>query len=334
MKKIYFFPKTNETNAYTKLMQSAFLEASFIKTDSVVAAEYISLNWIEGINSVGRYKSLKEFFKKLMFMLLIIILKKKIIWTFHNYEPHNQVNLNFYNILINIIIKNSNYIIIHSTKSHKIIREIFPSFKGKIIYLPHPNYISAYNMTNEVPKVESQRINLLFIGAVNPYKDLEALIFAFNELEDTSMSLKICGKPSSIDYQKRLEELTISKNIELSLHFIEDEELTGIIQECDIVITPYHTAGMLNSGTHILAFSNAKTIISTRIPALEDIPSNLWFEIENERDMENGILAILKKISEGYTKNEIKNMGDALFSIMVNKNSLEVVSLGIKNQIS
>ena len=333
MKKIYFFPKFNETNAYTKLMQDAFSDASFIKTQSITNADYVSLNWIEGINSQGKYQALKEFLKKLTFILLIITLKKKIIWTFHNREPHNQGNQTYYKILIKIITKKSNYIIIHSNKSREIIPDIFPYFKGEIIYVPHPNYISAYNVTKKTPIINDEKINVLFIGAVNPYKDLESLISAFNKLEDTNISLKICGKPSSIYYKKTLEELVISKNIDLNLHFIEDKELNDVIQQCDIVITPYHISGMLNSGTHILAFSNAKTVISTKIPSLEDIPENLWFEIENERDMENGILNILKKISEDYTKKDLQIIGDELYLNMVNNNSLELVAMVIKNKI-
>lgn len=325
-KKIYFAPKANESNAYVKLMQEAFYEAGFSQAN-MWKATYFSLNWLESVPNVGRLQALEKMIQRFCFVFYLIIFQKKIIWTFHNRRSHNQTYTLYENTFRKLLAHFSSFIIIHSESSREILLEEYPYIDTKkVLYLPHPSYIGTYpESTKKIQRNETENIIFTFIGSVSPYKNVEYLMSAFRDLENENVVLKVYGKASEA-YKKRLESLPKGRNTTLNLQFVDDAQMSEIMQESDIIITPYNLQSALNSGTHILAFSYGMTVLTTPTCTVLDIPHELWFEIDQSEELEKAICKAVQNVVSHYDRGDLETMGEKLREMMVEKHSIESIS--------
>ncbi|MCJ1968892.1 glycosyltransferase [Lactococcus carnosus] len=332
-KNIHFIPEENIQNKYTELIQESFFEAGFSRS-SFIESNYIYLNWYENVNPNNLFLATMSLFKKMLYILSIIFLGKKMIWTFHNYEPHHRRFSSLNLILENWIILCSKYVVIHSKSSENFLLKKHSSVKTeKIIFLPHPNYIKCYPIStfNDSNRTKEQMV-FLFFGLIKPYKNIESLIQAFNYLKGEKILLKIYGK-ADINYQHELKALCQSSNIEFHFGFVEDSKISKIIHDCDVVITPYLPGTMLNSGTHILSFSLGKTVLTTPVCTDLDINERLWFKLEELESIEKSIVKGVENIIENYSKEDLNNMGKQLFKLMESDYSIEKIASMIKLNI-
>lgn len=316
-KKILIIPNQNKDNKYIDLMKMSFCEAGFIETP-YIRADYISINWYEGVNTKNYFRAWLSFLKKIFFIFGSKIIGKKIIWTFHNKYPHNNRYPKLALFLERMIVLNSKYIIIHSKSSKLFLLIKHPKAKTKnIIFLPHPNYINSYPKEDIKRKelVETEKIIFLFIGMIDEYKGVNHLINTFNLIDSTAAILRVYGKVSA-SYKTVLENTLKSSNIELHFGFVDDSNISRIIAESDIIVTPYLPDTMLNSGTHILGFSYGKTVLTTPTCTDLDIDSKLWFRIDESQSMEDSILYSVKNIIKNYSKGDLNYMGTQLLNLM------------------
>lgn len=227
----------------------------------------IHLNWYENIAST------LNFLNKTSKLIVFKILGKKIVWTMHNKEPHENRKPSLQKAFRNLLIFFSDAIIIHSLDSKKELSKKGKKTIDKTFYLPHPDYIDVYGQINEIPSVVSNKtnLNLVFVGLVRPYKNLELLIDCVNIFGD-KVKLVIAGKPKDDAYANSIREKAESNaNITLDLKFIEDKILIKYIQDADLVILPYKINSVLNSGTVILSFSYGRSVICPNIGTINDI---------------------------------------------------------------
>ncbi|OJG98704.1 GumI protein [Enterococcus termitis] len=291
-------------------------------------SEIISLNWFENIDSKYFIKILFIYLKKTL--QLFFWRKKRIIWTMHNKQPHDRKKGFFSNKLIKNIIKKSDKIIIHSKDSIDTLIEIYGLTKlEKVVYVPHPNYIDQYGELSLNRNVDNKKLKLLFVGAIKEYKNIELLIEVFNELDFQNMELMICGKVSSDIYKNQLENL-INKNpkIHTDFRFIDDEELPSLLEEYHVLVTPYELKSSLNSGTILLSFSYARTILSPNIGTLKTIDDKSIFftyEYENKKEhyerLKESISFIYEEYSERY--DDLLILGEKCRNYVQKNNSLE-----------
>jgi beta-1,4-mannosyltransferase len=274
--KIVFEPNQSKTNAYVNIIKDT-LEREGVESYSVrsvfknwsrfVSIQVVHLNWFENVGSIS------EFIKKFTKLAIFIISGKKLVWTFHNKQPHNQAYQSLNRFLMYCLARFSNYIIIHSKVSEDLLVEYYgESVRSRIQYIPHPHYINVYGTPlPEVPQRESSPLSLLFLGAVKPYKNIEILINAVKSFGKDAVNLTIMGKPSNVGYEasirKKAEE---SNNIHLNLHFVEDANLNSVLNAYDVLVLPYNMESSLNSGSVILAFSYKRTVICPAIGTVTD----------------------------------------------------------------
>lgn len=336
IKKINFIPSENLYNKYVKLMQECFSRAGFSKSD-LKESRYVWLSWYESVNSVSLFRAWLSFFKKFLFILFLKLSGKKMVWTFHNKFPHDNKFSRLNLALEREIVFCSSYIIIHSKISREVLTQKHPGVDDrKIIYLPHPNYLKAGPTDNEDRKNENTtaEVRFLFLGMILPYKNLESLIETFNKLDGKHSSLSIYGKAPDADYGRKIEELCkTSSNIEIHLGYVDDDQLPDIFSSNDILITPYVSESMLNSGTHILAFSYGMPVLTTPVGTDFDIPKELWFPIEDQGNIEEAISAGIEKIVDNYSRQELKSIGRKLSAFMKDNNSIDLISSIIKAEI-
>jgi len=271
--KIVFHPFSSGDNKYTDIILEALRDRKFeiIPLDKLFSnfrdVKIIHLNWYENIASVLNF--LNKTFKLLVWKLL----GKKIVWTMHNKEPHENKNPSLQKAFRNLLIFLSDSIVIHSNESREELESKGKTVMDKVLYLPHPNYIDAYGDMDvkTTSLINQEPLNLLFIGMVRPYKNLELLMDCVATFGD-KVKLIIAGKPKDSEYAKTIEEIASSQNnIELDLNFIEDDDLIKYVSATDLVVLPYNMNSVLNSGTVILSFSYGRSVICPNIGTINDI---------------------------------------------------------------
>ncbi len=155
----------------------------------------------------------------------------------------------------------------------------FPKlYENKIYKIPHPNYIGVYPEPYvRTTKTSDDILNILYVGQVNKYKNIDLLINAVNSLNNNRIHLHIAGNCKDKVYKDYLTNTSENKNISFDFRFIPDNELVQIISKNDIVAIPYSLESSLNSGTIFLAFSYKKTVIAPMIGTLKEFSDRSFF---------------------------------------------------------
>jgi beta-1,4-mannosyltransferase len=143
-----------------------------------------------------------------------------------------------------------------------------------VTVIPHGNYIGCY--PNQVPRGEARRqlelpddaFVYLFLGLLRPYKGVEDLIDAFEELESPRNQLLIAGRASNASYKEKLVCLVASNPaIKLVPEFIPDDAVQLYMNACDVCVLPYKD--ITTSGAAILALTFGRPVIA---PAITSFP--------------------------------------------------------------
>lgn len=333
--KIVFNPKNDVNNQYPKMFVSYFGDNGFeiyslkelMKPKLFKSIRVVHLNWFENILGKTMIGMCLDFVIRLSFLFLIKISGKKLIWTMHNKMPHNKNGAVLKIKLIRLLIKYADAIIIHCKASKDIISGIDNRSENRIHYIPHPNYIGIYGPRKE-SVTDGNKLQLLFMGAVKSYKNIELLINVVKKFEG-DVVLKIAGRPESSAYAETLKHLVGSTtSINLELAFVKDEDIPHYISGCDLLVFPYDIKSSLNSGSVILAFSYGKSVICPEIGTildLSDIDDVFHYKYDSidehsyalEKQIEAAIL--IKKQDNGA----FEALGQKLYNHVYHENSLE-----------
>ncbi|MFT4259263.1 glycosyltransferase [Microbacterium sp.] len=144
--------------------------------------------------------------------------------------------------------------------------------------IPHGNYHEAFAPH---PRLEMEAGRCLFFGLIRPYKGVEELVSAFDELDDNSASLRIVGKVMD----NRLREAIVRSTqrdgrVTARFGFVSDAELVGEVSQSQLVILPYRN--LHSSGVAIVALSLSRPILvpdSATTRALRDEVGSEWVQI-------------------------------------------------------
>lgn len=279
--KIIFNPPENPENQYIRILVNALenngfelekLDDFFRNWKHFGSIQLVHLNWFENLDDTGNLKMWKSYFRKLIVLAAIRFGNKKLVWTMHNKLSHEKKSGKLSQKLTKKLVEQADAIIIHSKISESILRSSYPESSARIEYIPHPDFIDVYPASENNPNGKfNDKLQLLFVGAVKPYKNIELLVEVVSHYPE-EVSLRIAGNPNSAAYKAELERLAVGKqNIHFQLEFIPDTELPRLIQQSDLLILPYSLESSLNSGTVILAFSYQRTVICPRIGTIDDL---------------------------------------------------------------
>jgi glycosyltransferase involved in cell wall biosynthesis len=337
--KIAFSPFKSQENKYVDIMVSIINSIKEVKlipfkpkeyllfSKKIWGADTIWLNWYEN-DTVAAKKILK-----IMVLFLIRFSGKKIIYVLHNKKPHDAHKSIFTNLLCGSMYYFSNIIIVHSEMSRQVVPK---EYAHKIRYIPHPNYINEYGEMKYYDNADA-KLRLLFLGQIRPYKNMELLIKAVSNFDDNELELTIVGKPISQEYMRKLQTLIRKKNIKFISKFVEDNELTSYLGTCDLLVLPYDITSSLNSGTVILAFSYAKTVICPNIGTLSDMENKkfLSYTYVNQEEHDRKLTMLIQKSINLKMKNKniFNEWGKVMYNEVAENNSKEKIRELIEEQI-
>lgn len=276
---IIFNPPTNSENRYIRLIvkelkrngyQVHALDSLFSSFTHFNTIKLVHLNWFENVDDHDFFSALISFCRKMAVLVAVRLSRKPLVWTMHNRTAHEKGMTFFNRALVYLLLRWSNRIVIHTHQSEKILAAIADKFVQKAVYIPHPHFIGVYGKIMPDPTPASG-IQLLFMGMIKPYKNLELLIEVTQAFGD-HVQLTIAGRAVDSCYQLQLEkQAAAAGNVQLFPYFIHDQEIAGLIASADILVLPYDLASSLNSGTVLLAFSYERTVICPEIGTIADL---------------------------------------------------------------
>ena len=297
-------------------------------------------NWnvVLSLATPNRLKRKIQYLKWLIMLQAIKFKGCKIIFTLHDksfFERSRRFTEQ--DKITRFILRHAYRIVIHCTESISVIKKIIPDIDThKIVYVPHPNYITAYHNTKRYTNYvkHENELLLLFMGTLRTHKNIETIIMAANQLQGiTDMHFLICGSGGE-DYQNKLLSLIKGSNITTDFRFIEDEELPSLLELSDALIVPYNTKSALNSGAANLAFSFGRTVIGTWTGTTRDIDESLVYcydYTDDEEEHVSRLKSAIMKFYEDFKRDEasVKAKGEKLREIMLTEHSLEKVAEGL-----
>jgi beta-1,4-mannosyltransferase len=234
------------------------------------------------------------------------------IWTIHNLHTHNSTEFGvFFYRLISILI---DVIITHSPASIPIISATYQVRQDKVKFIPHGNYPQAFASRNfpTAQPPSSGRLRFLYFGNISPYKGLDILASALQEISDKLGDLypdiTILGTLNTSKYPLLTTQLHECKNLTLVSGFVDDSILAKYLEEADIVVLPFRYT--FTSGSLIYALSAGKPVL---IPDLETIRYYLSpnFSFTFIPKSINSLTSVLLNICTTHSRSSLLPMGDA-----------------------
>lgn len=142
--------------------------------------------------------------------------------------------------------------------------------------------ITVTNLQSFLPAQKNNKLKkqpttkyLLFVGTLEPRKNLHNLLIAFKTfvLHHSNYELKIVGKKGwgGINIQDIVNKLNITKNVKLE-GFVTDEQLVKLYENCEILMMPSLYEGFGLPALEALSFN--KKVIVNRLNAIVEIPGD------------------------------------------------------------
>jgi glycosyltransferase involved in cell wall biosynthesis len=239
--------------------------------------------------------------------------------TVHDPQPHpglfDWLDGRFLNLSIR---QATRCIILSEVLRDAMISRGIPS--ERIDTIPHGE-LSYYQRLSPVNEPENTRRRvLLFFGRITPYKGLDILLQAYQQLQPMpDLILRIVGEGNLTHLQPQLK---ILPRVEITNHWVEETEIGKFFQDANMVILPYTHA--TQSGVLAIAAGFKKPVIATKTGGLP----------EQVQDGNTGILIPANDVSAlaGAIRHlldhpdEACRLGENLYQTHMQENNWEVIA--------
>jgi len=223
-----------------------------------------------------------EYFDRTLLLLYFKLLGKKIAFTAHNINAgkrdQNDSLLN--RMTLRIQYRLVDHIFVHT---EKMKTELITEFNGRptsitVLSYPTNNVIPETGLSTAQAKerlgISSENKTILFFGRICPYKGIEHLLAAFQQLtaRDTTYRLVIAGEASKglETYLQQTHQMIKScgKRVIPVIHFIPDEEVELYFKAADVLVLPY--TDIFQSGVLFLAYGFGLPVIATDVGSFRE----------------------------------------------------------------
>jgi D-inositol-3-phosphate glycosyltransferase len=262
--------------------------AGAVKKVTKVLAFYARLLWYAATAKPRIFHILwnnkLQLFDRTILMLYYKLLGKKIVFTAHNVNAgRRDANDSVLNRLtLKIQYHLADHIFVHTEKMKSELRDDFGVRSEAVTVIP-------FGINNSVPNTEitpsdaRQRMGIehnartiLFFGAIRPYKGLEHLVAAFQQIapKNESYRLIIAGevKKGSQQYlrdiQNTIEGDPCRNQIIQKIEFVPDAETEIYFKAADVLVLPY--SEIFQSGVLFLAYSFGLPVIAGDVGSFRD----------------------------------------------------------------
>lgn len=181
----------------------------------------------------------------------------------HDGKPHEGENYFFRNFLLKIEINKANKIITLSNHVKNYLLSNFSIQENNISVIPH----GLFNYSLKKSNCKSNSINILFFGRILPYKGLDNLLVAFEDIRKKykHVKLKIVGHGDISNYKLKKDN---SKNISIYNKWVCEEMVGKFFSEAYVVVLPYKNASQ--SGVIATAYAFGVPVIINPVGGLSE----------------------------------------------------------------
>jgi glycosyltransferase involved in cell wall biosynthesis len=248
------------------------------------------------------------YFDRTLLNIYYKILGKRIIYTAHDLNYRKLVGRD---TLLNRITLWTLYTIVDRiiVQTNKMKHELVQDFhvnesKIKVIQFGIHNILPETDLTTYQAREQLNLHNntkvLLFFGNIAPYKGIEYLFFALDNLKTNYSDLKlvIAGriKVGCDDYWTQLKEIIQERNLQdrilKRIEFIPDNEVEIYFKAADVLILPYKY--IFQSGLIFTSYRFGLPVIATDVGELRDLihegKTGLICKPQNSIDLANQII--------------------------------------------
>lgn len=204
---------------------------------------------------------------------------KQVVFTAHNVNAAERDGVDSFINRLSLRIQYHllDHIFVHTEKMKQQLMKTFGVREKKITIIP----FGAYDMvpqTTLTPAEAKDRLELknsdrtiLFFGRIAPYKGIDFLLQAFEQLaaQDKSYRLIIAGEPMKelagqwVRLQQAIEQSPVREQVRQDVRFIEDSEIELYFKAADVLVLPY--TEIFQSGVLFMAYSFGLPVIASDV---------------------------------------------------------------------
>lgn len=320
-----YLPITLSSNKYVDIVQNAMKENGITisglkdckSLKRLSKIDVANLNWFESrIDKKSLIDSLISYVVYSTILWVLKIFRIRIVATMHNAVTHDAYHKALCTRFFKKVLRKADAIVCMNKYTFALLDELGGErFVKKGCYIPHPSYYGAYKeFDHDTLNLPTDQFNLLFMGLIRPYKNIELILQIASELRDLPIHFYICGFAENEEYGKKLRELANTENTTVQLKFFEDSEMVEWIKRSDAVLLPYSNVSSLNSGAAVLAFSYGTTVIGTLNGTLKEFDKSLIYgydyktEKEHYEKLKSSILSAFEDYKTDKKKYSLKGL--------------------------
>ncbi len=308
--KLLIFPQ--DTNPYQTLLYSSMvvgnqleylnprvsnkLEAVFyaprlsyrLAVSRIKGFRMLHIHWLYTFSLPAKIPFSKQiaYVNTITFLYFARLMGYRIVWTVHNVLPNEEVTSDDLKVRKKLS-KMSSAKIVHSVGTIDRMSTLGIDTSNYTV-IPHGNYTKSYENVTKKPEARKE-LNIpqgakviLFFGLIKSYKNIPALLKAFDNITKKNSGLKliIAGKSSDTNLNNLLDEARTKygNSIHIYNQYIESNQVQRFFNAADAVVFPFRD--ITTSGSVLLALTFGKPIIAPRVGALNDLPKNVGYFYE------------------------------------------------------
>jgi D-inositol-3-phosphate glycosyltransferase len=291
-----------------------------------------------------------KLFDRTLLNIYYKLLGKKLVLTAHNIDAQQRDggNSSANRLSLGFSYRLMDHIFVHTDKMKTQLIEEFNVDGAKITIIPHgilntsPSLGLSKSEARNRLNLKSRDKVLLFFGYIAPYKGLEYLIHALEQLRvnDKSFKLIIAGRIKDCPYWAKIEhtiqDLGLGKHIVKLTRHIPDDEVEIFFKSSDVLVLPYKF--IFQSGVPFLSYSFGLPVIAADVGSLREVviegktgmicrkedPADLadkirrYFDSELYRDLEENMKYIKQYANEEYSWNKIGATIHGVYGTLLN----------------
>lgn len=223
------------------------------------------------------------FFDRTLLTLYYKLLGKRIILTLHNVNVGKRDSMDspLNRFSLRIQYRLADHFFVHTEKMKHELMQDFAVEDARITVIPFGinNAVSQTSLTPSEAKtrlgIRHDKRTILFFGNIAPYKGLEILINAFQQIRTRhdDFQLIIAGRPKGserywIAIQESIEKDIQSGRVLMRPDYIPDDETEIFFKAADVLVLPYRH--VYQSGVLFLGYSFGLPVIAADVGSLRD----------------------------------------------------------------
>jgi D-inositol-3-phosphate glycosyltransferase len=224
-----------------------------------------------------------EAFDRTLLMFYYRALRKKVALTVHNVNAgrRDSEDTVLNRLTLRVQYRLADHIFVHTELMKRELVQGFGVQETRVTVIPF-GINNAVPNTQLTPSEAKQRLGIrhgertiLFFGNIAPYKGLEYLIAAFQQIPAArdNYRLIIAGRPKNCErywttIQEAIREDVRTGRILLRAHYIPDDETEIYFKAADVLVLPYRH--IYQSGVLFLGYSFGLPVLAADVGSLKD----------------------------------------------------------------